>query len=145
MLLFPGALPVRFDTPYLRLDPATRAVGFGVGRRLAVRIEAPGRPTGLLTARSAHALRACAAAGQLVDRPARNPSPRYVPGSLRGRLASLRCTYRVTSEAAGAIAITGTAFVRGSYRTLDYENVARTDRGRIVLPVDASGLSGRDR
>ena len=39
VLMFPGALPIRFDTPYLRVDPTTDSVQFAGPRRLDVRIE----------------------------------------------------------------------------------------------------------
>jgi hypothetical protein len=142
MLMFPGALPVRFDTPYLQLDPATRAVRFGGGRGLAVRIEPTRTADRLLTARLRSRLSACVRSGSS-SLACPQPSPRTIPGSLRGRLLSVKCTYQVTSEAAGSIAISGSAFFQGSYRTLDYENVARTHRGRVTLSVDATAYAVR--
>lgn len=136
VLLFPGALPIQFDTPYLRVDPATRAVQFGGSRHLTVRIEPTRGADRLLATRLRARLRTCVRPGSsTVACP--QPSPRTIPGSLRGRLLSVKCRYRVTSEASGSISITGSAFFRGSYRTLTYDNVSVTHRGRLTLPVDA--------
>lgn len=136
VLLFPGALPINFDTPYLRVDPATRSVRFVGNRRLDVRIEPTRSADKLLAARLRTRLRTCVRPGSSsVACP--QPSPRTIPGSLRGRLLSVKCTFRVTSEASGAISISGSAFFRGSYRTLTYDNVPVTHRGRLTLTVDA--------
>jgi hypothetical protein len=56
---------------------------------------------------------------------------------LHGRLSAVRCIYQVTSEASGAISISGNAFFVGRYRTLSYDNVAETHHGRLALPVQA--------
>lgn len=136
VLMFPGALPITFDTPYLRVDPATRSVQFGGSHRLDVRIEPTRSATRLLVARLRARLHTCVRPGSSsVACP--QPSPRTIPGSLHGRLLSVKCSYRVTSEASGSISISGSAFFRGSYRTLTYDNVPVTHRGRLTLPVDA--------
>lgn len=136
VLMFPGALPVRFDTPYLQLDPSTRSVQFAGARRLDVRIEPTTAGRRLLAARVTAQLRACVRSpGPVAGCPL--PSPRTVPGSLRGRLTGIRCTYRVTSEASGAVAITANAFFTGRYQALTYDNLVVTHRGRLALPVDA--------
>jgi hypothetical protein len=136
VLMFPGALPIRFDTPYLRVDPATRSVQFAGSGDLDVRIEPTRAADRLLATRLRTRLRTCVRPGSSsVACP--QPSPRTIPGSLRGRLLSVKCSYQVSSEASGSISITGNAFFRGSYRTLTYDNVAVTHRGRLTLPVDA--------
>lgn len=136
VLMFPGALPVRFDTGYLQLDPATRAVRFGGPRRLDVRIEPTAAARRQLAARIARQLRACVRSAP-ASAVCPLPSPRTVPGSLRGRITAVHCTYRVTSEASGAVSITGNAFFTGRYRSLSYDNVASTRHGRLALPVSA--------
>jgi hypothetical protein len=136
VLIFPGALPVQFDTPYLRLDPATRSVQFGDGRRTDVRIEPTAAGNRLLTRHLRSELRVCMAAA----RPSAScpvPSPRMIPGSMHGRVTGVHCTYRVTSEAAGTVSISGNAFFVGRYRTLSYDNVPQLHTGRLALPVNA--------
>lgn len=135
VLMFPGALPIRFDTPYLRVDPGTDSVQFGA-RSLDVRIEPTAAARQRLTARLREQLQVCVQSGRTtVACPL--PSPNTIPGSLHGRLSAVRCTYTVTSEASGAISISGSAFFVGRYRTLTYDNVAETHRGRLALPVQA--------
>jgi hypothetical protein len=138
VLMFPGALPVRFDTRYLQLDPATTSVQFSGPRHLDVRVQPTAAARHLLTTRLRTQLRACTRSGQGSTCPV--PSPRTIPGSLRGKLTAVHCTYRVTSEADGAIAITGNAFFVGHYRTLTYDNVAQVHRGRLALPVSAQAF-----
>jgi hypothetical protein len=136
VLMFPGALPIHFDTPYLRVDPTTDSVQFGGARRLDVRIEPTGAARHKLTARLRHDLQLCVRSGRTtIACPV--PSPSTIPGSLHGRLSAVRCIYQVTSEASGAISISGNAFFVGRYRTLSYDNVAETHRGRLALPVQA--------
>jgi hypothetical protein len=135
VLMFPGALPIRFDTPYLRVDPTTDSVQFG-RRRLDVRIEPTGAARHALRARLRHQLQVCVRSAQTtIACPL--PSPSTIPGSLHGRLSAVRCTYTVTSEASGAVRISGNAFFVGQYRTLSYDNVPETHRGRLALPVQA--------
>lgn len=133
VLMFPGALPIRFDTHLLRVDPTTDAVGFGT-RNLDVRIEPTSGARRTMAARLRRSLHGCAT-GSTAACPL--PSPSTVPGSLLGRIAAVRCSYHVTSEASGAISISGSAFFVGRYRTLTYDNVLQTHRGRLALPIQA--------
>ncbi|HEY2296625.1 MAG TPA: hypothetical protein VGH43_02765 [Jatrophihabitans sp.] len=134
VLMFPGALPIRFDTRYLRLDPSTRSVQFTGSRRTDVRVQPTPPARRVLAAHLRSQLRRCVRSAALA---CPLPSPQTIPGSLRGRIAKINCEYRVTSEAAGSISISGSAFFVGRYRTLSYENVAATHRGRLALPVSA--------
>jgi hypothetical protein len=136
VLMFPGALPVRFDTSYLQLDPSTRSVQFAGAQRIDVRIEPTLAGRRLLAARVSAQLRDCVRSA----RPAAGcpvPSPRTVPGSMHGRLTGIQCTYRVTSEASGVVSITGNAFFVGRYRSLTYDNIVISHSGRLALPVTA--------
>jgi hypothetical protein len=142
-LLFPGALPVRFDTSYLMLDPSTADVQFGRGSTTTVRVEPTAAARTQLTADIGTQLAACVSAPPpSADCPL--PSSRFVPGSLRGRLVgdvARKLTFRVSSDAAGTITTTGTIGFTGKYRRLAYDNVAQSRRGKLQLPVTASSYA----
>jgi hypothetical protein len=138
-LLFPGALPARFDNPYLRLDPATAAVAPTTGARIFVTVEpTPLARTRLLDgldrtiSRCNHALRpqpACPKASTTV-----------VPGSLRGHLVqplSAAITFGV-SGATGQLTMRGSVTFAGRYSELGRDNVERQRTGRLLLPVSAA-------
>lgn len=135
-LLFPGALPARFDTPYLSLAPSTADARFGVSDT-AVRVDASAAAQKQLSAALDGKLRSCVSAPPPgADCPL--PSPQYVPGSLRGRVTELRLTWRVSSDAAGSIYTTGSAVFIGSYRRLTYDNLPESKQGRVQLPIAAT-------
>ncbi len=136
VLMFPGALPIRFDTPYLRVDPTTDSVQFAGPRRLDVRIEPTTEARHRVAARIRAELAACVRS-EHTSIACPLPSPSTIPGSLHGRLSAVRCIYQVTSEASGAISVSGNAFFVGRYRTLSYENIPETQQGRLALPVQA--------
>jgi hypothetical protein len=135
-LLFPGAVPVRFDTPFLQVDPSTAAVGFGGPATTDVRVEPTPAARAALTRQLTANLTRCVTAAR-PDPQCPLPSPRTVPGSLHGRIAPSSFTFRVSSTAAGPITVSGTAICLGRYRTLSYDNVVRTVSGRVPLPADA--------
>jgi hypothetical protein len=138
-LLFPGALPARFDNPYLRLDPATAAVAPATGARMFVTVE----PTAFAKARLLDGLR------HAIDRCNRAVRPQpacpqastaVVPGSLRGQLLrplSGGITFGV-SGAAGELTMTGSVTFVGRYSELGHDNVERQRTGRLLLPVSAA-------
>ena len=140
-LLFPGALPARFDDPYLRLDPATAAVAPATGARMFVTVE----PTALARVRLLDGL------GHAIDRCNRAVRPEaacpqastaVVPGSLRGRLVqplSGGITFGV-SGAAGELTMTGSVTFVGRYSELGHDNVERHRTGRLLLPVSAAAF-----
>ena len=140
VLMFPGALPIRFDTRYLRLDPSTRSVQFAGTRRTDVRVQPTTSARRLLAAQLRSRLRSCVRTAAVV---CPLPSPSTIPGSLRGRITGIKCTYQITSEAAGSISISGSAFFVGRYRTLSYDNVASTRHGRLALPITAQAYAVR--
>jgi hypothetical protein len=135
-LLFPGALPARFDNGYLRLDPATAAVAPTTGARMFVTVE----PTALARARLLDALE------RTVDRCNRATQPQstcpqasrsIVPGSLRGQLVRPLAggiTFGVRG-AAGELTMTGSVTFAGRYDELGHDRVVRKHTGRLVLPV----------
>jgi hypothetical protein len=142
-LLFPGALPVRFDTSYLMLDPDTSDVQFGGGSTIAVSVEPTAAARAQLTTDIGQQVAACAA-GARPTAVCPLPSSRYVPGSLRGRVigdVARKLTFGVSSDAAGTITTTGTVLFNGRYRRLAYDNVAQSRRGRLRLPITASSYA----
>ncbi len=137
VLLFPGAVPVTFDTPYLRLDPQYAGVDLAAQpvTQLAVQVSADGRSraraqvaAALLTCLSGRGPRTCP-----------EPDERYLPGTLRGALSSPDPDLAVTvaDSPVGIIDVRGHVAVEGTYRRLDFDNRVRPGKGRVSLPVRA--------
>ena len=143
VLLFPGALPVRFDTPLLQLDPAAAAVGFGSPSVLHLAVQPTATARRLLLAGLATLVQSCLDGARApVSCPL--PAPGTVPGSVHGRILGRladQVSFSVTSAAGGVIAMTGSLAVSVRYRALDFENVPSTQGGRTVLPIDAVAVA----
>lgn len=138
VLLFPGALPVSLDTPYLRLDASRDHVTFGSLSSTGVDVQMTdqGRAAMLRAVRAA--LRRCLTAGR--DPACPLPGARYVPGSVRGVLDGPLRTAVVGVDAhdpVGALRFSGSATVAGRWQRLDFHNRAVTGRGRIGLGIHA--------
>jgi hypothetical protein len=137
-LLFPGAVPVRFDTPYLQLVASTDFVWFGSASTTPVDAEIS--PAGRAALRSAvrTGLRHCLDGA--ADPACPLPSDRYIPGSFRGALAgTLRHADLLLdpSSRAGTLILQGRAFVHGTWRRLNYDNREVPGHGRVALYVRA--------
>ncbi|HEV7206703.1 MAG TPA: hypothetical protein VGN18_19015 [Jatrophihabitans sp.] len=138
--LFPGAVPIRFDTGYLELDPEHSAVTFAGDPTTQVFPRVSDAGERAVVAAVATALRRCLAGAADL----RCPLPdggRAVPGSVRGRLASdltQGVSVDLADGAAGALKVTGDVKVHGSYRTLSFRNVTTTTTGIFTLPVLAT-------
>ena len=142
MLVFPGPAPVRFDTPYLRLDPAQDRVGFRapVTTELEVQVSPRGRRA-VLTALTA-ALRRCLHGSGEPRCP--QPSARSVPGSLTGRIVTpLAQSTRVSvgSAARGVLRVQGTASVTGTYTGLTFDNQQTKHSGTVSVPIAATAVA----
>jgi hypothetical protein len=131
VLLFPGALPITFDTPNLELSGIESTVQFNVSDNSRVGVEAS--PAGITAARSSvgTALAACLGASStdvFCPAPGNGSSTvRAVPGSLRGTLAPKATdglTVTVPNDAHGLFVVAGTVTVNGKYLALSYTNVA---------------------
>lgn len=142
-LVFPGMLPIRFDTPYLRVRPGSADVWFGGPDETVVQVEATAAARVRLTAEVDARLKLCVS-GAPAALSCPLPSGRFVPGSLRGRIVggtSAGLTFRVGAEAAGTIETSGTVGFIGRYRRLAYDNVASTHVGPLQLPVSVTSYA----
>lgn len=142
-LLFPGALPIRFDTKYLTLTPRAAQVRLGGARSITLGVRATAAARSRMTAALRKRLTDCVS-GPPPSVACPLPSNRYVPGSLQGRLIgtlSRSLRFSVSSDAAGSIEAKGSVAFRGRYRRLTYDNVTQTRRGEVRLPVRASAYA----
>ena len=139
VLLFPGAVPVGFDTPYLALSPADDHVDFGAASPLTVVVQVSAAGRRAVDAAVLAKLRHCLT---VADPDCPLPSERYVPGSVRGTLrasAPSRLSVTVGDDPSGQLDIAGGVPVEAStYRWLTYGNVARSGHGPLTLQVSAS-------
>ena len=145
VLLFPGAVPISFDTAYLQLDAASSIVTLsGAGATdPTVQVSAPGRAA-VLDALAA-ALHACLGPAATPDPRCPVPSDRYVPGSLRGSFpaaALARVPLGVADDPAGVIRIDAAALpVTGRYQLLDFNNQPLRRSGTVALPLTATSYA----
>jgi hypothetical protein len=142
-LLFPGPVPITFDTPYLQLAAGPDQVGFGTEGtvRVLVDVSPAGRQAAFRAARAA--LLACLHGIQDVRCPV--PDARYVPGSLRGRVVGpLRAsdfTVTVEDTGPGVLTASGKVLVQATYRRLGFTNRPVAGRGRVSLPFKVRGFA----
>jgi hypothetical protein len=139
-LVFPGVLPISFDTANLQLDAGSAIVHLDHdgGMSIGVLPSSAGRAA----AQSAvvTALRSCLGGGTNADPRCPLPSSRAVPESMRGSTSgdvAGGLHVDVGSDPAGLFEVTGTAAVLGHYAALDANNVSYDVRGRYRVSVDA--------
>jgi hypothetical protein len=141
VLLFPGALPVRADSPYLELAPALDDVSFTGPAKLhvAVRISATGEAA--VTATVEAMLHRCLSGHGAATCPL--PNERYVPGSLHGSITGPLTGFADLGQhdPAGLLRYAGTVNFTGRWQALDFDNVARPGSGRVKLDVRAVGYA----
>lgn len=145
VLVFPGAVPIRLDTPYLELEAAEDSVSFTAGP--TTQVSATVSEAGKKAVRSAVsvALRSCLD-GSSRDRRCPQPTERCVPGSLRGALVGAigdDLTVDLDQTATGTLDITGgvRVRVRGTYRKLTFRNRTVVGSGQLRLPIRASAYA----
>jgi hypothetical protein len=143
-LLFPGALPLRFDSGYLQLASGSRYLGFNspTNTTLQVQVSPAGRQA--VQAALSSALDSCFAGSGNPASTCPLPSARYVPGSLKGTVGNVstdRLSVRVGKGPAGMLSVSGTATFTGSYERLAYDNVPKSGSGSITLPLHASAYA----
>ena len=143
VLIFPGALPIAFDSPYLQLDPVQDYVSFGSGSvvSVAVSISNAGRDA-VLRALTAQ-LRACLT-GTAPDPRCPLPDNRFVPGSIRAAMPAdvgKNVAISLNGGPSGLLGISGTLRVNATYKKLTYANVAITGKGVIELNLSAAAYA----
>lgn len=142
LLIFPGAVPIKFDSPYLRLSATSAGVELGAKAEsdLTVQLTPAGR-TAVLTAVEL-ALRGCLGGSVQPDPRCPLPGSRAVPGTLRATVsaAGVQRTAVVTLAASstGAITISGTIKLKGRYTVLDFENQPVAKSATVSLPLAAT-------
>jgi hypothetical protein len=137
-LLFPGALPIRFDTPYLQLDPAKDQVSFDALSITGVFVEASARGRAAVLAAVRRKLTACVSGPP--DPACPLPDERYVPGSVHGSVVGelrVAAVELASLDASGTLQFKGDVSVRGTYRRLDFHNRAVAGHGAVGLHVNA--------
>jgi hypothetical protein len=141
--LFPGAVPVSFDSPYLRAAPAAVRLGSSSApTTVRARLSAAGRDrmAGAVRRALQRCLRASGASGASCP----VPSGASVPGSLHGAplgwvAGGLRI--RLTGSAVGVLDARGRIPVRGRYREVGFRDRVRTTGGEVVVPVHAQAYA----
>ena len=139
VLLFPGAAPIRFDTPYLAVGPSSGSVAFGAPPTTVVRpvLTGPGRLAAV--GAMSEALRGCLTAAR--PNPACPlPPDRYVPGTMHGQMVGRladNLQVRLVTSPAGVVDIAGHASAHVRYRRLTFRDRVVAGQGRLALPVHA--------
>ena len=140
-LLFPGALPISPDTPYLELVPALDYVSFSTPSTVdvPVRVSSAGDDAVRKAVRSA--LTRCLRGS--VDPACPLPTDRYIPGSMRGSVnrplgGLIDLDQR---DPAGVLSYAGTPTMTGHWLRLDFHNMPVRTSGQVVLDVRASGYA----
>jgi hypothetical protein len=132
--LFPGVVPVRYDTSLIeqQLNSGNLTLTSTAPVKVGAQLSESGRST--VEAAVRKAFTACLARPTAAASRSCPLTPttagRLVPGSLRGSLR--RSTFDVTPalrDADGLVRTSGSFFVDGRYRTLDYDNLASTYTG----------------
>lgn len=138
VLIFPGALPISLDTPYLRPNAYFDNVTFGAPGRLDVRVDVTDAARAAFTRATLAALRRCVTGR--ADPACPLPDERYVPGSVHGRIrGGLRATniYLDEQDTVGTLRISAHVIVVGTYRRLTFHNVQRAGHGELDMDVEA--------
>ena len=139
ILLFPGALPISVDTPYLRLDPSTDSVDFNSLSAIDIRLDVTDAARSTFAREVAQRVRQCVTSSRSAACPL--PDERYVPGSIRGTpMGGVRATDVGLDpwSAVGRLLFSGRMTINGSYRRLNFHNVQIAGHGTVYLDIHAS-------
>ncbi len=136
-LMFPGALPVRFDTDVLALSADSRVVRFAETKDLPEPVELSEAGREAVGAGVDAALDAClAGTAEALTLCPLPPDVRAVPGTLRGHMsepASKGLVLRVQPGPDGLVHISGQIEVNGEYQQLDFNNQQVTESGPVTV------------
>lgn len=141
-LMFPGALPVAFDTDNLALDAASRVVRFSQEDTVQEVAELSAAGEAAVGAAFDGAVDACVAG--TADTQVLCPlpfDPRAVPGTLRGAAAdpASEDVFIATQPGNdGLVRISGELTVTGEYQLLDYNNQPLTETGEFTVRILAA-------
>jgi hypothetical protein len=141
-LLFPGALPIAFDTANLGLEDDTRVVRFAQVGDLEEAAELTEAGMAAVSAALDAAFEACL--DGTAEAPTLCPLPtdaRAVPGSLSGTITSPASADLLIETQAGndgLVRITGEVTVTGEYQQLDFNNQHVVKTGDLVVEVRAA-------
>jgi hypothetical protein len=142
LLIFPGAVPIKFDSPFLRLSAATSSVMLVAQPQtlLAVQVTEAGRSAVRTAVETA--LRACLAGSTSADPRCPLPTSRAVPGSLRASVTAAGVRHaaviKLAQSASGVVAVSGTIKLAGRYTVLDFENQPVAKSGTVSVPLTAT-------
>jgi hypothetical protein len=142
VLLFPGALPISVDTPYLKLDPFSDFIAFDSLSFVDVRLQVTDAARSAFARAVAAQVRDCVAVKASDACPL--PDERYVPGSVHGTVqGGVRATNTLLDvhSAVGRLQFSGRMTVNGSYRRLNFHNVQVAGRGPVYLDVHATAFA----
>lgn len=126
-LMFPGALPVRYDTPELRLQQSSAVLRFADPGMVDVQASVTAQGEQAIVPALRSALSACLAGTSTAQPLCPVPDALAgVPGSLRGTLTGIDpdALDLTVSSPDGKIDIGGTVAVHASYQRLDQNNIA---------------------
>jgi hypothetical protein len=143
VLMFPGAVPLHFDSPYLQVEPGEDYVSFATGSSLSLLVDVSPQGRSAVTALLNRSLRACLTQAH-PDPLCPVPNDRYVPGSIHATPPANIAgdiDIRVQQGGAGLLAVTGFVTVHGTYRRLTFANVAVAGSGAITLQLAARGYA----
>ncbi|MFN2518979.1 MAG: hypothetical protein ABR604_08060 [Jatrophihabitantaceae bacterium] len=145
LLVFPGAVPITFDTPYLRLSAATRGIELSAPAetQLTVQVTAMGRT--VFDAAVLRALNGCLSGGAGADPRCPLPVNRAVPGSVRGSVSAAQVSRSavlgLAASAAGVVTVSGKVTLRATYLALDFSNLPVKKSGTATLALTASAFA----
>jgi hypothetical protein len=137
-LLFPGALPIRLDTPYLKLDPFKDNMSFDAVSTTEVGLQVTDAARSAMLREVRSRLRSCLTGP--ADPACPLPDERYVPGSVHGSFTDRLSASGVdidSRDPLGLLRFDGQVTVAGSWRRLDFHNRQVTGHGNVVLDIHA--------
>ena len=143
VMLFPGAVPVRYDTPYLRLTLDTDDLRLGQTGDVTLETELTPAARTSIGKQLAAMLAACGRGGSAGWARCPLPDQQVVPGSMSGTMTAApgSLTLSVDDNPSGSVSIDCDATFDGSYRELDFNDIARAHHGKLTIRVNATAYA----